>query len=291
MNKTLISILGGLGGMFGWGVSDFFANLSSDKVGHFKAFFWSQVAGLLTVLCVVLFFQPSVEVSLNLVLMILVAGISYSLGYLFFYKGFEIGNVSIVSAVINSQNLLIVLIAYFVFHQTLTAIQVPALLTVLVGIILVSVDFKELKKGGNAISRGVKETLLAAVFFGVIYWPFNEFISERIDWRLATLLIKITAVSFVFLFSQFKKEDLKLSKKIGGKFLLFIALTGILEAVGVLGTSFGLAYGDSIIVGPISSALTLVTVTLAVIFLKEKLTKIQALGIILTVGGIVATAF
>jgi len=45
IDKTLISILGGLGGMFGWGTSDFFANQASDKLGHTKALFWSQIAG------------------------------------------------------------------------------------------------------------------------------------------------------------------------------------------------------------------------------------------------------
>ena len=104
------------------------------------------------------------------------------------------------------------------------------------------------------------------------------------------MMIKIVAISFVFLFAMFKKEELKIKKGINKKILVAVALTGILEAVGVLGTSFGLAYGDSIIVGPISSALTLVTVTLAVIFLKEKLTKIQTLGILMTVGGIIMTA-
>jgi len=39
MDKTLISLLGGLGGMFGWGTSDFFANQASDKIGHIRAFF------------------------------------------------------------------------------------------------------------------------------------------------------------------------------------------------------------------------------------------------------------
>ncbi|OGG07210.1 hypothetical protein A2872_00780 [Candidatus Gottesmanbacteria bacterium RIFCSPHIGHO2_01_FULL_42_12] len=290
MSKTLISILGGLGGMFGWGTSDFFANFSSDKVGHFKAFFWSQVAGLITVLSVVLLSGSSISLSPEILFRIVIAGIAYSLGYLLFYRGFEIGNVSVVSAVINIQNLFIILIAALVFHQTLTSTQIPALLAVLTGIILVSVDFKELKKGGAVLSKGVKETLASALFFGIVYWPLNETISERIDWRVATMMIKIVAISFVFLFAMFKKEELKIKKGINKKILVAVALTGILEAVGVLGTSFGLAYGDSIIVGPISSALTLVTVTLAVIFLKEKLTKIQTLGILMTVGGIIMTA-
>ena len=59
MSRTLISILGGLGGMFGWGTSDFFANQASDKVGHTKALFWSQIAGILLILLAVLFAGPS----------------------------------------------------------------------------------------------------------------------------------------------------------------------------------------------------------------------------------------
>jgi len=47
MDKTIISVLGGLGGMIGWGTSDFLANQSSEKIGHFKTFLWSQVSGLL----------------------------------------------------------------------------------------------------------------------------------------------------------------------------------------------------------------------------------------------------
>ncbi len=40
MDKTIISILGGLAGMFGWGTSDFFANISSEKIGHQKKLFF-----------------------------------------------------------------------------------------------------------------------------------------------------------------------------------------------------------------------------------------------------------
>lgn len=59
MDKTLISVLGGLGGMFGWGTSDFLANSASEKIGHTKAFFWSQIAGLALIVLLVLFTQPS----------------------------------------------------------------------------------------------------------------------------------------------------------------------------------------------------------------------------------------
>src|SRR3989338_10099855 len=109
--------------MFGWGTSDFFANFSSDKVGHFKAFFWSQVAGLITVLSVILLSGSSISLSPEILFRIVIAGIAYSLGYLLFYRGFEIGNVSVVSAVVNLQQLFIISISYFVYGQTLSRLQ------------------------------------------------------------------------------------------------------------------------------------------------------------------------
>ncbi len=52
MNSTVISVLGGLGAMLGWGTSDFFANQATDKVGHYRTFFWSQLVGLVLILII-----------------------------------------------------------------------------------------------------------------------------------------------------------------------------------------------------------------------------------------------
>ncbi|MBK8784847.1 MAG: hypothetical protein IPO22_24360 [Anaerolineales bacterium] len=42
---------------------------------------------------------------------------------------------------------------------------------------------------------------------------------------------------------------------------------------------------------PIASALSIVTIALAVIFLKDKISKLQGLGIFTAILGIIATAF
>ena len=70
-----------------------------------------------------------------------------------------------------------------------------------------------------------------------------------------------------------------------------VIVVGLLEAMGILSVSFGLSVGDSIIIAPIASALTLVTVGLAMIFLKEKISRTQAFGILMTVAGIVLMGF
>src|SRR5258708_13607672 len=117
MYKTLISVLSGLGGMVGWGTSDFFASQSSEKTGHFKTFLWSQIAGIVLIGIVFLLFIPVISLNPFLIFWIIVAGIAYALGYLLFYTDFEIGNVSIISSVVNVQNVFVVLIGYFVFRE------------------------------------------------------------------------------------------------------------------------------------------------------------------------------
>jgi uncharacterized membrane protein len=66
---------------------------------------------------------------------------------------------------------------------------------------------------------------------------------------------------------------------------------GVIEVSAVALVNYGLTLGDAILITPIASALSVVTITLAVIFLKEKLSKLQGLGIIMAIVGIIMTAF
>jgi drug/metabolite transporter (DMT)-like permease len=64
MSSAMISLLCGLGGMFGWGIYDFFAGFYSKKIGPYKTFFWSQLAGLFFVVLLISVFTitPNIPV-------------------------------------------------------------------------------------------------------------------------------------------------------------------------------------------------------------------------------------
>ena len=66
---------------------------------------------------------------------------------------------------------------------------------------------------------------------------------------------------------------------------------GVIELVAVAIVNYGLTIGDAILITPIASALTIVTILLAIIFLKESVTRIQSLGMAMAVSGIIITAF
>ncbi len=66
---------------------------------------------------------------------------------------------------------------------------------------------------------------------------------------------------------------------------------GMVEVSAVAFVNYGLIIGDAILITPIASALSIVTISLAVVFLKDKVSKLQGLGILLAIVGIIVTAF
>ncbi len=119
-------------------------------------------------------------------------------------------------------------------------------------------------------SSGVKEAVLGAFFFG-IFWNIGEIISEEIGWLLTTLLVKFGIVLFLLIFSFRAKREIGLTK-ISTKTKYAVVLMGIVEAGAVAVVNYGLTIGDAILITPIASALSTVTITLAIIFLKDKVT-------------------
>lgn len=289
MNNTLISILAGLGGMVGWGTSDFFANSSSEKVGHFRTFFWSQIAGMALMGIFMLFIRPTFLATLPTLGILVVASVLYAIGYLLFYKAFEIGNVSVVSATINLNVVIAIILAYIFLGQRLSNTQLPAVLMILIGITLVSVNFKDFTKGTASLLAGVKETILASFSFG-IFWNLDQVLSEKIGWLPTTFYVKVIAILFLVGMTFFNRKDSSFEKK-HIRVLPLIILVGLLEAGAVASVNFGLTVGDLVLINPISSALSVVTISLAIIFLKEKITKTQGVGMALALAGIILSGF
>lgn len=289
MSTTILSILLGIGGMFGWGIYDFLGGVFAKQIGPFKSLFWSQLAGALSILLLAFAFGTGENVSTLAIGLSAIAAMVYSAGYLFFFKGFEKGNVSIVAATMNLWAVFTMLFAFSFMGQRLSMIQTFGVLMIISGATLASLNWSDIEKQGFQLSSGVKETIFGAFFFGV-YWNISEIISEEIGWLLTTMFTKLGIVIFLLAFSFFLKQQIDLSKT-DSKTKYTVAIMGVVE-VGAVGlVNYGLTIGDAILITPIASALSVVTITLAIIFLKEKVTKIQGFGIVGAIAGILLTAF
>ena len=271
MSSTILSLLSGLGGMFGWGRYDFFAGVYSKKIGPHKTFFWSQSAGLLFVLLLIPVFTTTLNIPVLTIFLLPIAALFYSVGYLFFMKGFEVGNISIVAAIMNLWAVFTMLIAFVFMGQRLSMLQSLGVLMIVTGATLASLNWNEIKNRSFQLSAGVKETILGAFFFGV-FWNISEVISEEVGWLWTTVFVKIEIILFLLLISFFMKREIYLTKA-GAKTKLMLVLMGILEAGAVAIVNFGLTIGDAILITPIASALSVVTIMMAIVFLKDNVTK------------------
>jgi bacterial/archaeal transporter family protein len=274
--------------MFGWGIYDFLGGVFSKQIGAFKSFFWSQLAGLGSTLLLGLVLTTSLNVPALVIILVPIAAILYSAGYLFFFRGFEIGNVSIVAATMNLWAVFTMLFAFVFMGERLSTIQTLGVAMILCGVTLASLNWSDIRNRKFQLSAGVKEAVLGALFFG-IFWNISEIISERVGWLLTTLLVKFGIVLFLLIFSLLAKRALGLTN-VPTRTKYAVILMGIVEAAAVAVLNYGLTIGDAILITPISSALSIVTITLAVIFLKDKVSRLQGLGMATAVAGIVVTA-
>lgn len=289
MSTTIISILLGIGGMVGWGIYDFLGGVFSKKIGSFRSLFWSQLMGLGAILLLTLAFKTQFNIPLLALALSPLASIVYSAGYLFFFKGFEKGNVSIIAATMNLWAVFTMLFAFLFMGQRLSATQTLGVFLILSGATLAAIDWNSVKNQGFSLSLGVREAVLGAFFFGV-FWNISEIVSEEVGWLASTVLIKIGITIFLLVFSYVGKQEIKLTD-ISARTKFAILFMGVIEVAAVALVNYGLTIGDAILITPIASALSIVTILLAVLFLKDKISTIQGFGILMAIAGITATAF
>ncbi len=289
MSTTIISIILGIGGMLGWGIYDFLGGVFSKQIGSFKSLFWSQLAGLMSILFLSFDFKTTFDIPVLAFALSPLASIVYSAGYLFFFKGFEKGNVSIIAATMNLWAVFTMLFAFIFMGQRLSPIQTIGVVMILSGATLASLDWSSMRSQKFQLSLGVKEAILGAFFFG-IFWNISEVISEEVGWLLTTLLVKFGIALFLLIFSVVAKQEFGLTNT-PAKTKYVIVLMGMIEVAAVALVNYGLTIGDAILITPIASALSIVTIALAVIFLKDKISKLQGFGIFTAIIGIIATAF
>jgi uncharacterized membrane protein len=185
--------------MLGWGIYDFLGGVFSRRVGSFKSLFWSQLAGFISILLLAFIFKPEMIIPALALTLSPVAAIVYSVGYLFFFKGLEAGNVSIVAATMNLWAVFTMLFAFVFMGQRLTAAQTIGVCLIIAGATPASIDWDRI--GGQKLqpSLGVREAFLGAFFFG-IYRNISEVISEETGWLLTTLLVKFGIAIFLLIF-------------------------------------------------------------------------------------------
>jgi len=290
MDSTFISLAAGIGGMFGWGIYDFFGGVYSKQIGPYKTLLWSQFSGVIFASLLFFVFTASFTLTLATIALLLLAALLYSAGYLFFMRGFEIGNISIVAAIMNLWAVFTMLFAFLFMGQKLTQIQFFGVMLIIFGATLAAINWSDLRGSKQfQLSLGVKETIAGAFFFG-LFWNVSEVVSEQIGWLPTTCFVKFFIILLLLLFSFLSSRKIAINRETG-KTKGMILVMGFIEAGAVAIVNYGLTVGDAILITPVASALSIVTICMAIVLLKERVSKAQSIGMLIAVCGIIVTGF
>jgi len=277
-------LLGLLSACF-WGLADFLAARVSRRSGAYRTLFYAQLIGW-SALSVLLLPQNQLpSASLGIWLLAVLLGLLNVIGSLAFYRALQIGIVSLVSPIASSFAAVTMILA-LIGGERPSAIQLAGLVLTLISVVSIG-RLSQARSNTQSIetsesSKGLGLAVLAALCFGFAMWLF--------DWTVPALgtiwptwIVRLIAMLLLAAFAPTFNQPLDLPNK---------SLWPMLLAIGLIDTSAFLIYSLAIttaftsVVAVLSSLFSVVTVVLAQLLLRERLSRAQWLALIGIFSGV-----
>ena len=283
-----VSILFGIVAMIGLGLSNSISKIPSKEEGAVKTVFFRGIfINLILFLILLIFVNDSLFSFKYMVLAFVISLIGY-VPLATFYKAMKHGKVGVVSPLANSSVIFTVLFSIIFFNETLFFSQIISIVLIITGIVLISLDFKDLKNSHLFnLESGIPYALITCFLWGFVFFLFK--IPVNVIGPILTLFIVELGIMIVSGFHlTVSKTGFSFSNK---KVLVYIFLVAFFGAVGGLFYNFGIQQGNVSIIAAITFSNPLITNIFGKIFYKEKLDPQQYLAIALMVLGIILISY
>ena len=223
-----------------------------------------------------------VDISIKSYIFLILSGMATGASWLCYFKALQLGDVNKVVPIDKSSTILTMVLAFIFLNEDITVPMVIGMIAIGLGTYLMiqkkEEDQKEVKNKAWLIYAVL--SAVCASLTSILAKIGIENVESNLGTAIRTIVVLMMAWLIVFL--QKKHGQVK---KISKKSLLFIGLSGIATGASCPCYYKALHHGLAYIVVPIDKLSILVTVAFAYIFLKEKLSKKSAAGLILiTVG-------
>lgn len=281
-----MNILPGLIAMFAWGAVDFLSAKSARKIGSLLTFFWMQITSFLLVLIYFLFnFQKLNITDISRAILITVTpAFFFTIGTFAFYKGLSIGQASLVTPIMGSWAMITAVLSIIFLNEILKINQIIAIISIILGIILVSTNIKGSFKNKLSFFTGTKEGIISMLSYGIAAFLL-AFAIKSLGWFIPAFFCRLFILIFIILYAFFSKQSLR--AKFQPSTWNLILPIAFLDIIAFFAYSIGVSSEYASIVAPIAASSPLVTTILAQIFLKEKLVLSQIFGVIITIFGLI----
>ncbi len=270
----------------GWGTGGLFSTLTSRKFGSVKALFW-QLLFTSIIAGIYIPFAPQLHDGRIIVIAVILAFINL-LGFLSWFKGVTLSNPSLVTSISYGFPAVSVILSLIFLNEKVTLFQLLVIVFMFIGIFLILFKFSDIKNlqfKNIAKDKGLLLAILSMFLFG-IYGAFVKIPASVIGWFWPIYFFDLMFI-VLFIYALVSKVDLKLNLKKDKIYIFFIFLSLLCETSAQFAYSAGVIIDKVSLVAPITGSAPVLLVILTRIIFKEKISKQQTYGIIITLLGII----
>jgi drug/metabolite transporter (DMT)-like permease len=279
--------LAGLGAALSWGTMDVATALASRRLGSLKVTAGIQVVGAVLLVALAIG-QGTTLPSDPLVLAAAgVLGIVGAGAYLSYFTGLRIGPISLVAGVVAAYGGLTVVLAVLVRGESLTSVQALGAAVATLGVVLTAVAFDGGIRGTRLAGPGVIFAVMALLLFALMTVGLAEAI-ERSGWLevlvVSRIVNSVVSIGAVVVLTSVAHPRLRAIVQVDTVAVArtswaIVLIAGVLDVVGLIVFAIGLEQAETWLVGLVSSCGPAFTILIAVLFLGERLQRVQWLGL------------
>ena len=288
------SVAAGLSAALCWGTSDYLSRSQSEKVGYYRTVVYSHIATLAVLLLLVPIVSPVLELSTLPMLALVAAGALNFIAFIFLYRAFHTGTVSVVAPVAYTYPAVTTVLSIAILGTSLSAGRILAIAGIIAGVILLSTRFSQLaahavSRGASTRTSGIGSALGSSFFFGLVYIAIG-YSAPLVSVVLPALTLRAVGVVAGFLLAPVLHQQVRPTRM---AFSRTIMTMGVLEAVGFLSFTYGISsVGGSLpVVAALSGMGGAFAATYGLVLLKERLEPNQVVGVLLSLLGVFALLY
>ena len=269
---AVIPILGGLGAAICWSVSILCSSQSARRIGAASSLAWVMLVGCVFTLPAIALAGP-VSLGIREVSLLGVSGITNVVGILFVLTALRSGKVSVVAPITSTEGAIAAVISVIAGEQLAPGAGL-VLGAIVVGVVLAATE-RHPEAIENARFGPITTALLAlaaASCFGINLYV-SGLIGQELPLAWTALPARLTGVLAIAI-PLILLRRLRLTRAAAP----FVLVTGLTEVLGIASFAFGAREGIAI-ASVISSQFAAIAAVAAVILLRERLARVQVVGV------------
>jgi len=268
-----------------WGGTDFLVGLNARAVGVKRAVYFGQALGFcimsLLLIAFPAFILKSMSASLDIWLIGMGAAVLTVSGALALSKAFALGKASIVAPLVTSYGVVTTLLSWAAGEQ-ISLIQLFCIALCVLGVILSSIHSDSKIPHTTQAGSSIAYALLAAVLYGTSFWLQGHYVLPVLGpvtmlWLAYLIGLMVLIVIVLRIEDGLKIPPLKNCMTLTGASLMNLG--------GFSSFAWGAVAGSVSVVTVISTLSGGIAAILGYVFFKERLAKIQILGVVLVLLG------